>query len=155
MQLFTSTVTPLDFSRQVKYSCVISLSAAAPKGVLKKSAEPITTTFLVHSRPFATSLLNFGIIVILDNLISDLRTRHRCLRDRDRATAPLHVRHDECADRAVVTPAAKAHMAMVILTRLDLLTLEQVACRDVEPAGNRLHQLFAGDGEAIHTAAAG
>ena len=49
----------------------------------------------------------------------------------------------------------EAHMAMVILTRLDLLTLEQVACGDVEPAGNCLHQLIAGDGEAIHIAAAG
>ena len=49
----------------------------------------------------------------------------------------------------------EAHMTMVILTRLDLLTLEQVACWDVEPAGNCLHQLIAGDGEAIHIAAAG
>jgi len=70
------------------------------------------------------------------------------------ATSPLHVRHDERADRAVVTAAAEAHMAMVILTRLDLLMLEQVACWDVEPAGYCLHQLIAGDGEAIHIAAA-
>ncbi len=35
-------------------------------------------------------------------------------------------------------------MAMVILTRLDLLTFEQVARRDVEPAGYCLHQLIAG-----------
>ena len=67
--------------------------------------------------------------------------------------APLHVRHDKCADRTVITPAAEAHMAMMILTRLDLFTLEQVACRDVEPAGYCLHQLMAGDGEAIHIAA--
>jgi hypothetical protein len=46
-------------------------------------------------------------------------------------------------------------MAMVILTWLDLLTPEQVACRDVEPAGNCLHQLIAGHGKAIHIAAAG
>jgi hypothetical protein len=61
---------PLDFSRQVKYSCVISLSAAAAtSGVLKKNAAPITITFLVHGR--------FGIIVTLHTLISDLHTRHR------------------------------------------------------------------------------
>jgi hypothetical protein len=46
-------------------------------------------------------------------------------------------------------------MAMVILTRLDLFTLEQVACWDVEPAGNCLYQLIAGDGEAIDIAATG
>src|SRR5499426_3851290 len=84
MQLIISIVTPLDFSRQVEYSCVISLSAAATGGVLKKNAKPIAVTFVVHSRLFATSLLNFGIIVNLDNLISHLRTRHRRLRDRDR-----------------------------------------------------------------------
>jgi hypothetical protein len=65
---------PLDFSRQVEYSCVISLSAAATNGVLKKNAKPIAVTFLVHSRLFATSLLNFSIIVN-----SRLRTHHRCL----------------------------------------------------------------------------
>src|SRR6516165_5452833 len=63
MQLIISIVTPLDFSRQVEYSCVISLSAAATGGVLKKNAKPIAVTFVVHSRLFATSLLNFGIIV--------------------------------------------------------------------------------------------
>src|SRR5262249_25988953 len=63
MQLFISIVTPLDFSRQVEYSCVISLSAAATNCVLKKNAKPIAVTFLVHSRLFATSLLNFSIIV--------------------------------------------------------------------------------------------
>jgi len=46
-------------------------------------------------------------------------------------------------------------MAIVVLTRLHLLTLEHVAGRDVEPAGNRLHQLIAGDRKAIHIAAAG
>src|SRR6516162_7054059 len=73
MQLIISIVTPLDFSRQVEYSCVISLSAAATNGVLKKNAKPIAITFLVHSRLFATSLLNFSIVN------SHLSTRHRCL----------------------------------------------------------------------------
>ena len=68
--------------------------------------------------------------------------------------APLHVWHNERADRAVITPVPEAHMAMVILIRLNLLALEQVACRDVEPAGNCLHQLIAGNCEAIHVAAA-
>ena len=36
----------------------------------------------------------------------------------------------------------------------DLLRLEQVARRDIEPAGNCLHQFIAGDGETIHIAAA-
>ena len=48
-----------------------------------------------------------------------------------------------------------AHMAMVILTGLYLLSVEQVTGRDVKPAGNCLHQLIAGDGKAIHIAAAG
>ena len=68
---------------------------------------------------------------------------------------PLHIRHDERADRAVFAAAPEAYMAMVVLTRLHLLTAEQVAGRDVEPARARLHQLSAGDREAIHTAAAG
>ena len=55
----------------------------------------------------------------------------------------------------VINAAPAAHMAMVVLTRLHLFTLEQVAGRDVEPAGNRLYQLIAGDREAIHVAAAG
>lgn len=67
MQLIISAVTPLDFSRQVTYSCVISLSAAATSGVLKKNVKLVTITFLVHGR--------FGIIVTLDT--SDLQTRHR------------------------------------------------------------------------------
>ena len=71
------------------------------------------------------------------------------------ATAPLHVRRDERADRAVITSATEAHMAMVVLTWLHLFTLEQVAGRDIEPAGNRFHQLVAGDREAVHIAAAG
>ena len=48
----------------------------------------------------------------------------------------------------------KAHMAMAVPTQLYLLRVEQVASRDVEPAGNRLHQLIAGDRETIHIAAA-
>src|SRR5262245_4287205 len=46
-------------------------------------------------------------------------------------------------------------MAVVVLTRLHLLTLEQVAGRDVRPARTCLHQLIAGDWETIHVAAAG
>ncbi len=45
-------------------------------------------------------------------------------------------------------------MAVVVLTRLHLLTVEQVASRDVKPARTRLHQLIAGNREAIHVAAA-
>jgi hypothetical protein len=45
-------------------------------------------------------------------------------------------------------------MAMVILTRLNLVALEKVACRDVEPARNCLRQLIAGNRKAIHVAAA-
>ena len=63
-----------------------------------------------------------------------------------RTTAPLHVRHDERTDRAVIA-VTDAHMAMVILTGLYLLSVEQVTGRDVKPAGNCLHQLIAGDGE--------
>jgi hypothetical protein len=36
----------------------------------------------------------------------------------------LYVRHDEHAERAVITAQPEAHMAIVILTRLDLLTPE-------------------------------
>src|SRR6516165_55929 len=36
---------------------------------------------------------------------------------------------------------------MVVLARLHLLTLEEVAGRDVKPARTRLHQLIAGTGE--------
>jgi len=39
----------------------------------------------------------------------------------------------------VITAAPEAHMAMVVLTRLHLLMLEQVAGGDVEPAGTRFH----------------
>jgi hypothetical protein len=41
---------------------------------------------------------------------------------------------------------------VVVLTRLRLLRVEQVS-RDIEPAGNRLHRLIAGDRETIHIAA--
>ena len=46
----------------------------------------------------------------------------------------------------------KAHMAMAVPTQLYLLRVEQVS-RDIEPAGNRLHRLIAGDRETIHIAA--
>ena len=68
---------------------------------------------------------------------------------------PLHIRHDERADRAVFAAAPEAHVALAILTRLHLFALEQVAGRDVQPAGNRLYQLITGDREAIDVAAAG
>ena len=55
----------------------------------------------------------------------------------------------------MITATPEAHMAMVVLTRLHLFTLEQVTCRHVEPACNRLHQLIAADWEAIQIAAAG
>jgi hypothetical protein len=54
----------------------------------------------------------------------------------------------------VFAAAPEAYVAMVVLTRLHLFTLEQVAGRDVKPARTRLHQLIAGDREAIHVAAA-
>ena len=43
-------------------------------------------------------------------------------------------------------------MAIVVLARLHLLTLEQVAGRHVEPAGDCFHQLIASDREAIYVA---
>jgi len=46
-------------------------------------------------------------------------------------------------------------MAMLVLTWLDLLRLEQVAGRDIEPTGNRFYQLIASDWEAVHIATAG
>ena len=55
----------------------------------------------------------------------------------------------------MIAAVPDAHMAMVILTRLHLLTVEQVPGRDIEPAGNRLHQLIAGHWKAIQIAAAG
>ena len=67
----------------------------------------------------------------------------------------LNVRHDERTDRAVIAAVSNTHMAMMILTGLDLLTREQVACWNVKPTGNCLHQLIAGHGKAIHIAAAG
>jgi hypothetical protein len=74
---------------------------------------------------------------------------------RQTGDSPLYVRHDERADRTVITAVSKAHMAMEVLTRLDLLTLEQIAGWDIEPTGNRVHQLIAGDREAINIPAAG
>src|SRR5262245_34191639 len=73
-------------------------------------------------------------------------------REGDRS---LHIRHDERADRGMFAAAPEAYMAMLVLTRLHLFTLEHVAGRDVKPARTRLHQLIAGDREAIHVAAAG
>ena len=64
---------------------------------------------------------------------------------------PLRVRRDERTDRAVIT-MPEAYMAMAILTRLNLLSVKQIASGDVEPAGNCLHQLIAGDWEAIQVA---
>jgi len=55
----------------------------------------------------------------------------------------------------VIAAVSDTHMAKVVLTGLDLLTREQVACWNVKPAGNCLHQLIAGHGKAIHIAAAG
>jgi hypothetical protein len=69
MQLIISSVTPLDWAMQVEYSCVISLSAAATGGLLKKSPKPITTTALICSRPFP-SLLHFDAEIILIHLQS-------------------------------------------------------------------------------------
>ena len=52
---------------------------------------------------------------------------------------PLHVWHDKRANRAVITSATEAHMAMVVSTWLHLLRLEQVAGGDIEPAGEGFH----------------
>src|SRR5215469_4826116 len=93
MQLIISIVTPLDFSRQVEYSCVISLSAAATNGVLKKNAKPIAVTFLVHSRLFATSLLNFSIIVQFPPPHS---SSVPCDRDRPSSAALLPAPRSRC-----------------------------------------------------------
>src|SRR6476620_12556823 len=78
--------------------------------------------------------------------------RHSCACSDERPL--LNVRHDERTDRAVIAAVSDTHMAMMILTGSDLLTREQVACWNVKPAGNRLHQLIAGDRETIHIAAA-
>src|SRR5262245_244027 len=70
MQLVISTVTPLDLSIQVEYSCVISLSAAAHSSALKK-ARPTNTIFLGFSRQrsgFLTSPRAFALVAILNNL---------------------------------------------------------------------------------------
>ena len=81
---------------------------------------------------------------------------HRTIAVPARMNGPsLNVRHDERADRAVIAAVSDTHMAMMILTGSDLLMREQVACWNVKPAGNCLHQLIAGHGKAIHIAAAG
>lgn len=65
----------------------------------------------------------------------------------------LSVRNDERTDREVIM-LPETHMAMPVLTRLYLLNVEQVTGRDEQPSGNRLHQLIAGHGKAIHIATA-
>ena len=67
---------------------------------------------------------------------------------------PLHIRHDERANGAVIAAMSKTHMAVEVLTRLHLLTLKEVAGGDIEPTGDGFHQLVAGNREAIHIAAA-
>ena len=49
----------------------------------------------------------------------------------------------------MITGAPETRMALV-LTRLHLLTLKQVASWDIEPAGTRLYQLVADNWKAIH-----
>ena len=44
----------------------------------------------------------------------------------DQAGRLLYIRHDERADRAMITAVPEAHMTMPILARLDLLTLERL-----------------------------
>ena len=66
----------------------------------------------------------------------------------------LNVGHDERTDRAMIA-VSDAHMAMMILTRLDLITREQVSRWNIKPAGNSLHQLIADNGKTIQIAAAG
>jgi len=57
--------------------------------------------------------------------------------------------------RCYTLPRREVYTAIVVLTQLNLLTLEQIAGGNVKPTGNRLHQLIAQDREAIHIAAAG
>src|SRR5262249_34468723 len=70
MQSIISAVTPLDLSMQVKYSCVISLSAAAGAGVLKTSAKTISRPALV--RHVAARAPSFRPAVIFDQLRAGL-----------------------------------------------------------------------------------
>ena len=69
-------------------------------------------------------------------VILDDHPRYSCACSDERPL--LNVRHDERTNGAVIVPVPDAHMAMVILAGLDLLTPEQVSCRNVEPAGNCL-----------------
>ena len=55
----------------------------------------------------------------------------------------------------MVIPVPDAHMTMMILTGLHLVTPKQITCREIEPAGRCLHQLIAIDRKTIHVAAAG
>src|SRR5262249_585962 len=88
-------------------------------------------------------------------LIRVIRTLLMSFQALKRIIRRLYVRHDERADRVVINAAPETHMAVLVLTRLHLFTLEQIAGGDVEPARNRLYQLIASDREAIHVAAAG
>jgi len=70
MQSIISEVTPFDLSMQVKYSCVMSLSAAASAGVLNTSAKTISSpSFVRHVAPRAPS---FRPAVIFDHLRAGL-----------------------------------------------------------------------------------
>src|SRR6516164_2679287 len=58
----------------------------------------------------------------------------RCRRSRNRSALASRSRL-----RAVITDEPEAHIAIVILTRLDLLAPDQVTCRDVEATVSCLH----------------
>src|ERR1700731_3783767 len=73
MQSIISGVTPFDLSMQVRYSCVISLSAAASAGVLNASAKTISRpSFVRHVAARAPSLPP---VVIFDHLRAGLAPR--------------------------------------------------------------------------------
>src|SRR5215831_4227309 len=70
MQSIISAVTPCDLSMQVKYSCVISLSAAASAGVLNASAKTISRpSFVGH---VAARAPRFRPAVIFNHLLAGL-----------------------------------------------------------------------------------
>src|ERR1700758_2527780 len=70
MQSIISEVTPFDLSMQVKYSCVMSLSAAASAGVLNTSAKTISSPSFV--RHVAARAPSFRPAVIFDHLRAGL-----------------------------------------------------------------------------------
>src|ERR1700751_4019410 len=73
MQSIISGVTPFDLSMQVRYSCVISLSAAASAGVLNTSAKTISRpSFVRHVAARAPSVRP---AVIFDHLRAGLAPR--------------------------------------------------------------------------------